>query len=404
MLNARRLRFGINVREQSLAATGDGIGDDSLAIQTAIDACRARSSSEFPSEGGCVYLPSGHYRISKPLLLPSGVQLLGEGDHCTFIEKVGNEVASVKYHHGGENPVLDVDAIVYITSARPGETQVGDSPSSSSERVGMSGLTLVGNQGLRREAPYNFDDSQAAWTKYAVFAPAVQESTLQDLRMIGCINGIYSTSQFWGSVLQRVRVQICVRGFVFCKSTSLSLVSCNASTFRDRGFKLENAFYTALTSCATDWGGITELTGDMGNVQSIAYHITNDSTGVSLTSCGSENQRGTAVHIDDGCAAISVHGCRFAPMFRDEGNSDYSALVVADVEGVSVTANYFEMDPRGRPDRLLRSMLIRDVINTDVSFNVFRLTGGAPWPSKRAFSDRAPGRKPQSRPPRPASD
>lgn len=52
-------------------AAGNGVTDDSSAIQDAIDA--------LPARGGTVYFPSGTYLIKMPLAVPSGTSLLGEG-------------------------------------------------------------------------------------------------------------------------------------------------------------------------------------------------------------------------------------------------------------------------------------------------------------------------------------
>jgi hypothetical protein len=52
---------------------GDGRADDSAALQGAIDAAAAKGG------GGLVFLPSGHYRISKTLFLRPGVRVFGVG-------------------------------------------------------------------------------------------------------------------------------------------------------------------------------------------------------------------------------------------------------------------------------------------------------------------------------------
>lgn len=56
-------------------AVGDGRADDSAAIQQAIDA----ASTTGGIKGGIVFLPSGNYRVSRTILLRSGVRLFGVG-------------------------------------------------------------------------------------------------------------------------------------------------------------------------------------------------------------------------------------------------------------------------------------------------------------------------------------
>jgi len=60
----------IDVTNAPYSAAGDGIADDTISIQTALDAAGKVG-------GGTVYLPPGKYRITKPLDVPRGVELRG---------------------------------------------------------------------------------------------------------------------------------------------------------------------------------------------------------------------------------------------------------------------------------------------------------------------------------------
>jgi hypothetical protein len=57
----------------TVAGVGDGKADDSAAIQAAID------KAAKPFSGGVVFLPSGRYRITKTIILPPAVRLMGVG-------------------------------------------------------------------------------------------------------------------------------------------------------------------------------------------------------------------------------------------------------------------------------------------------------------------------------------
>jgi hypothetical protein len=56
---------------QSFGAVGDGSTDDTIAIQSAVNAAAA--------VGGTVYIPTGHYRTTSSLLVPGGVSVVGAG-------------------------------------------------------------------------------------------------------------------------------------------------------------------------------------------------------------------------------------------------------------------------------------------------------------------------------------
>jgi hypothetical protein len=60
----------INVKASPYYAVGDGVADDTVAIQSAIAAAEA-------AEGGIVYFPAGEYRVTGTFNVPSGVELRG---------------------------------------------------------------------------------------------------------------------------------------------------------------------------------------------------------------------------------------------------------------------------------------------------------------------------------------
>jgi len=62
----------------AFGARGDGIADDSDAIQKAIDAA-GNFSRGHASKGGIVYLPAGAYVVSKTLLVTQAVKIFGHG-------------------------------------------------------------------------------------------------------------------------------------------------------------------------------------------------------------------------------------------------------------------------------------------------------------------------------------
>lgn len=62
------------VDPRDFGAKGDGKNDDTAALQDALDA-----AGSDPGAGRTVFLPSGQYKITKPLILPLNVDLVGHG-------------------------------------------------------------------------------------------------------------------------------------------------------------------------------------------------------------------------------------------------------------------------------------------------------------------------------------
>ena len=92
-----KLRETISVKD--FGAVGDGVTDDTTAIQAALDYAGSLSipDSSFPGYGyvvkggGTVYLPAGQYLTSSVLTVPQNVSFEGAGKYSTVIRPTGNE-------------------------------------------------------------------------------------------------------------------------------------------------------------------------------------------------------------------------------------------------------------------------------------------------------------------------
>ena len=62
-------QYAINVKDYPYLAKGDGVTDDTAAIQAAIDA--------YPG-GGIIFIPTGRYRLTDELVLHSGLTIFGQ--------------------------------------------------------------------------------------------------------------------------------------------------------------------------------------------------------------------------------------------------------------------------------------------------------------------------------------
>lgn len=139
-----RRAAGIDVRDHG--AAGDGARDDAAAIQAALD--------EAARDGSIVQIPPGRYRISKTLLLPSGVTVLGSGRTSSVISPVRGSGPTTLLGHrkSSGNPtasditVADVGLLGDAGTLR-GLSLEGLSRSSLS-RVKIAGLSRPGAIGL----------------------------------------------------------------------------------------------------------------------------------------------------------------------------------------------------------------------------------------------------------------
>ena len=69
--------------KDSFPVQADGVGDDSAAIQQAIDKVKARGATGANSRGGAgiVFVPEGRYRLSQTVYVWRGIRLIGYGQH-----------------------------------------------------------------------------------------------------------------------------------------------------------------------------------------------------------------------------------------------------------------------------------------------------------------------------------
>ena len=91
-----KLRESVSVKD--FGAVGDGVADDTAAIQAAIDATSSGwifNGGSLYTGGGTVFIPRGIYVISSTLTMKVGVRLVGEGYRATSL-KVTHTGAGIK--------------------------------------------------------------------------------------------------------------------------------------------------------------------------------------------------------------------------------------------------------------------------------------------------------------------
>ncbi len=76
--------YGGVINARSYGATGDGVTDDTAALQAAIDDCSFQGGNETKP---ALYLPAGTYKISAPLVPPNySLHMFGDGAQQTIID------------------------------------------------------------------------------------------------------------------------------------------------------------------------------------------------------------------------------------------------------------------------------------------------------------------------------
>ena len=191
-------------RAITVKAVGDGRADDTQAVQQAIDAARDKTGH------GLVFLPSGRYRLSRSLLVPPGVRILGVGatrpvfvlgaNTPGFQKGVGTMIV---FTGGDQYQVGDIP--VPVPTVRPETAKVRDA-NSGTFYSSMSNIDLEIGDGNPAAAGVRFRMAQHAFLSHmdfrlgSGFAGVYQAGNImQDVHFHGGRYGIVTekTSPAW---------------------------------------------------------------------------------------------------------------------------------------------------------------------------------------------------------------
>lgn len=219
-------------------AVGDGVSDDSVAIQTAFDAAATAG-------GGTVYLPSGTYLCNTPLVLQYGVNLIGESRANTKILKDSTTTKAVTVYAPALIPDIyapstlpsNINAILVLTGA-PGPGRYTGT---------ISEITFEGTYAI----PGNFESQK-------VQLGIVSIGSVSDFTLNNCnINRVEYGAIFptiFVSEIRNNRISECLHGLGIDGSSTSTAISTNyANNCRTYGFYLRALYYSEVSGNAVDF-------------------------------------------------------------------------------------------------------------------------------------------------------
>lgn len=237
-----KLKDMVSVKDYG--AAGDGITDDTAAIQAAINANDA------------IYFPTGIYIVTSPLYMPQRKVLKGDGSRESVIKKTTTTVgtgSNTSPSLGGVTDSYAVDAILIITHTN----------GQFAYDCAIYDMRLQGNDSFT--------------TAYGVYAPRISQCIFQNVNIRYCITG-WLTYDGWQISFNRITIDAekmraplntytgepsygptaTCRGFYWAldgggggTGTSVTWNCCYTRRV-DYGYDINNLSYSTMISCAAD--------------------------------------------------------------------------------------------------------------------------------------------------------
>lgn len=271
-------------------ATGDGVTDDTIAIQYAMDSVKQSVGSfdvQINSRGGTVYFPPGAYRVTSTINGRAGTKMLGAGpNRSRIVSEIpsGNVVSFIGVDAGAVDPV-EIEEIAVV--------QAFGFAHASGYAISIEGNSFGTTPRLRN---------------------VMTQDTYGGVFLDWCFPGSLDNVHCFRHAIEGFRTTF--------NCTSITFQNCYAGANAGSGFKIAGN-YISLVNCASDSNTLDgyELYFDAGA-----------STGISLVSCGTEacSRNGIA---SDRIASLSVIAPRVIV-----GAAGISALKLDGGDAISVAS------------------------------------------------------------------
>ncbi len=301
--------LGLSVKD--FGALGDGVADDTAAIQSALNACRP---------GGIVYLPVGEYLTSAPLFVPPGVTL--HGTHGNHIDEGDGQWVQTESRIMPVSEGFKGGACIMIVDKETGHSHHSDSPDdggdpdypdypADSAEQRLFHLTLNGSN-LPTDA--NVDGIQ--------FVGKVHGVVVRDVSIYNfpkhAINTTYRTlsaggpSSLYSSRFECIAAKACGGiSFSFNNTTDSQFTDIESIQSGGSGFFISGCGNSCFTNCRSEWSTLNgfDLRGGSGIVE--------------LLGCSTDRNGHNGVSIDsnsDKAGVIILNGLRLNRDGRNKGS------------------------------------------------------------------------------------
>ena len=283
----------INVK--NYGATGDGITDDTIAIQNAIN--------EGATKKRTVYFPAGNYKITKPINVPSATHILGtgmtqDGDGAKIVP-VGNMAAAFL--------VENINKISFGI--------VIENLSIIGNNYNCHGIYFKNTGNGNNYYPFVGIEVKNVYCRFcdsAILAEGLITSKIENVQAWECNIGINLNSFNWRSANTSITLNNCYAngcveiGYNIKYSTYITFNSCACDSCPNTAYDVEMSSGISFNSCGSEWGetekkGVSYKFGLTGNEAS--------TRGITLNACYSYNCPQEWLIVGQNCVEVVVNAC-----------------------------------------------------------------------------------------------
>jgi hypothetical protein len=333
-------RYNVKVTNYAGGAFGDGIHDDTVAINAAISACVAAG-------GGVVYFPAGNYKITGTLVASSYLTFQGDG--------VGN--AGVP--SGTQLSMSDVTGNTNVI-ANAGGTDI--------QHFTVRDMTIYSGNG----SPTGSGSAiKLNWNSLGS-VPYCEFLNLKIVNFGGA--GIDITNPIVTNFVNVIVQGGNSYGFYMHSSagawTSVSFNACYALSNASDGFRMDTGTYFSMQGCAADHNtangyhiincqgatllgcGAEYISADSATAN--GWQIDGASTGISLVGCFSFQQKHYMVYVTGNSNATLISCTENTPLgsavnsFKSDAGSNVILIEPHNTTAYNLGGNYWIMDTTGQ--------------------------------------------------------